>query len=215
MHINVPQTFSHKAIVFDKLHYFFMLSPDCPGKPLQKRNNLRPVPEIATRKFADDERMAHHPAPMQQGFQSDGSLPQMRHPNRSVNQDHVMTLPFFCGGSSPGCFSVPAKAASLLALSLAIKASRPSLTREVFSLMPVNSAALASNSSSMFRVVLMTSPRPDVFIICINMHIKHAICKGGLVTQVCGEAHFLGGRMAFFKVLLITCGGKHCRSANR
>ena len=43
------------------------------------------------------------------------------------------------------CFPVHAKAASLLALSRVIKASRPSLTREVFSLMLVNSAALPSN----------------------------------------------------------------------
>ena len=66
MRINVPQTFSHKAIIFDKLHYFFMLSPDCPGKPLQKRENFRPVPEITTSKFTNDAGMAHHPAPMQQ-----------------------------------------------------------------------------------------------------------------------------------------------------
>ena len=72
MHINIPQTFSHQAIVFDKLHYFFMLSPDCSGKLLQKRDNLRPVPEITTRQFADNTGMAHHPGPMQQGFQSIG-----------------------------------------------------------------------------------------------------------------------------------------------
>jgi hypothetical protein len=54
-------------------------------------------------------------------------------------------------------FSVPPKAANLLALSLAIRASRPSLTRAVFSLIPVNSAALANNVSSMFKVVLMMS----------------------------------------------------------
>ena len=75
MHINIPQTFSHQAIVFDKLHYFFMRSPDCLGKPLQKRDNLRAVLEITTRQFADNAGMAHHPAPMQQVFQSNGSLP--------------------------------------------------------------------------------------------------------------------------------------------
>jgi len=98
MHIKVTQTFSHKAIIFDKLHYFFMLSPDCSGKPLQKRDNLRPVLKITTRKFTDNEGMAHHPAVMQQCFQSNGSMPQMRYPNRGVNQDHVMILLFFGGG---------------------------------------------------------------------------------------------------------------------
>jgi hypothetical protein len=35
---------------------------------------------------------------MQQCFQSDGPMPQMRYPDRSVNQNHVMILLFFGGG---------------------------------------------------------------------------------------------------------------------
>jgi len=75
-----------------------MLSPDGLGKLLQKRNNLQAVPDIATRQFTHNERMAHYPAFMQQCFQSDGPMPQMRYPDRSVNQDHVMILLFFGGG---------------------------------------------------------------------------------------------------------------------
>jgi len=75
-----------------------MLSPDRPRKRLEKRDSFRPVLEITTRKLTDNEGMAHHPAVMQQGFQSNGSVPQMRYPNRSVNQDHVMILLFSGGG---------------------------------------------------------------------------------------------------------------------
>ncbi len=57
-------------------------------------------------------------------------------------------------------FSEPPSSASLLALSRAIKASRPNLTKDVFSLTPVSLDAFLIMSSSMFNVVL----------ICINMH---------------------------------------------
>ena len=53
------------------------------------------------------------------------------------------------------CFSVPPSLASLLLLSRAINASRPSLTKEVFSLIPVSLDAFSINSSSMIKVVLM------------------------------------------------------------
>jgi len=75
-----------------------MLSPDRPRKRLEKRDNFRPVLEITTCKFTDNEGMAHYPAFMQQCFQSDGPMPQMRYPDRSVNQDHVMILLLFGGG---------------------------------------------------------------------------------------------------------------------
>jgi len=57
-------------------------------------------------------------------------------------------------------FSVPPSLASRLLLSRAIKASKPSRTKEVFSLMPVNRDAFSNILSSMFSVVL----------ICINVH---------------------------------------------
>ncbi len=57
-------------------------------------------------------------------------------------------------------FSLPPNLASLLLLSREIRASNPSLTNDVFSLIPVNSEALLRIFSSMFMVVL----------ICIDMH---------------------------------------------
>ena len=57
-------------------------------------------------------------------------------------------------------FSVPPSLASRLLLSRAIKASKPSRTKEVFSLTPVSRDAFSNILSSMLSVVL----------ICINMH---------------------------------------------
>jgi hypothetical protein len=67
-------------------------------------------------------------------------------------------------------FSVPPSLANRLPHSLAIRASRPSFTRDVFSLMPVSSAALRIRSSSMLIVVLMRSLFHDTFYGRMNMH---------------------------------------------
>jgi len=57
-------------------------------------------------------------------------------------------------------FSVPPSFANRLLLSRAIKASSPSRTKDVFSLMPVSRDAFSNTLSSIFSVVLMH----------INMH---------------------------------------------
>jgi hypothetical protein len=66
---------------FDELHHFPMLRPDGRRERLQQREYFRPVYEIPAGEFTDDERMAKRPAFSQQGFQPNGSMPQMRHPN--------------------------------------------------------------------------------------------------------------------------------------
>jgi hypothetical protein len=89
-----------------------------------------------------------------------------------------------------GCrsFSVPPRSASLLLLSRAMSASNPSLTKEVFSFMPVSSEALLRISSSMFSVVL----------ICISMHqpciyVKgYAIDIGGTRSVASGSSRSFG-----------------------
>jgi hypothetical protein len=47
-----------------------------------------PVLEVPASEFSDDEWMTSDISFIQQGFQSDGSIPQMGHPHRSINQDH-------------------------------------------------------------------------------------------------------------------------------
>src|SRR3990172_3810219 len=79
----------------------------------------------------------------------------MKYPNRGVHKNHCYFSAGLLRGIISNSFSVPPSFASLLLLSLAINASSPSLTRVVFSLMPVNSEALSINLSSIFNVVLM------------------------------------------------------------
>ena len=78
-------------------------------------------------------------------------------------------------------FSVPPNMASLLLLSRAIKAFKPSLTKEVFSLTPVNFDALPINLSSIFNVVLIINSLKCVnicIIVCIIMYNKCIFVKG-------------------------------------
>lgn len=71
------------------------------------------------------------------------------------------------GASKSG--SVPPKAASLRDASRSIRAISPCFTREVFSFIPVISAACANKSSSMFSVVRIMSPPLMHQIICKYM----------------------------------------------
>ena len=80
-------------------------------------------------------------------------------------------------GIGNNCFSVPPNVASLLLLSRAINASKPSLTKDVFSVTPVNFEALLSNWSSIFKVVRMTSTFEYAILVCIIMHVKYIHVK--------------------------------------
>ena len=122
-----PRPFPMKAIAFDKLHDFFMPSLDCSGKPCRR--------SIISDRF---RRLPHASSPTIAGSTVRLPKPRCQPGPRYDPSIHLR------GIITSRSLRVPAKAASLLALSRAIRwASRPSLTREVFSLTPVNSAALA------------------------------------------------------------------------
>lgn len=70
-------------------------------------------------------------------------------------------------------FSVPAKPARRFALSLAMSACKPSLTRDVFSEIPVNFAAFSSKLSSILSVVLI-----EILLICRMRYAS--ICTFGM-----------------------------------
>ena len=84
----------------------------------------------------------------------------MGNPNGSVYNDHIRFQADLRLGMERSLFSVPPSLASRMLLSRAIKASKPSRTKEVFSLTPVSREAFSNILSSMLSVVL----------ICINMH---------------------------------------------
>jgi len=85
---------------------------------------------------------------------------EMIHPYRSINKNHLWDYWGRRLGMDCSSFSVPPSLASRLLASRAIKASSPSRTKAVFSLIPVIRDALAKISSSMLSVVR----------IHINMH---------------------------------------------
>ena len=77
------------------------------------------------------------------------------HPNRSISKNHNYIFSKLRLGIVCNSFSVPPSFARRLLLSRAIKASRPSRTNEVFSLIPVKRDAFSKILSSMFIVVII------------------------------------------------------------
>src|SRR5512145_699718 len=96
----------------------------------------------------------------QQRFQPFASNSQMLDPNRSIDQNHAMLLDRRLRIRRRR-FSVPPRSARRRALSFAIRASNPKRTNEVFSLTPVNLAALFRRDSSMLSVVLICIMMPE------------------------------------------------------
>ena len=90
------------------------------------------------------------------------TLSEMLDPDRSINKNHALRLAdlSLLRRTDLINFSLPPSEASRFPLSIAINASNPAFTRDVFSVIPESSEALFSRSSSMFKVVL----------ICISMH---------------------------------------------
>jgi hypothetical protein len=110
----------------------------------------------------------------------------MRNPNRSIDENHTRGYLDRRLGMGRSSLSVPPNFARRLLLSLAMRASSPSFTKEVFSLIPVICDAFFRILSSMFNVVL----------ICINMHYLYIYVNPGLIALklICGRGIRLTGR---------------------
>lgn len=159
MDINVTQPFSHKAVIFYKVHHFFMTCLDRCRERSKQREDCRSVLERTAGDFTDDKWMTEDLSVFQPCCKLGVSFPQVSDPYRSVDKDHTYLFAILRRGIGFNFISVPPSSASLLLLSLAINASRPSRTSEVFSLIPVNSDALSSSLSSIFKVVrIVLSP---------------------------------------------------------
>ena len=92
------------------------------------------------------------------------SLAKVGNPNRSIDKDHIWPYAGLRLGMGRRFFSVPPSLASLLLLSRAIKASKPSRTKDVFSLTPVSRDAFSKILSSMLSVVLICICMPILYI---------------------------------------------------
>ena len=144
-----------------------MLCNLCHGQSLEQRKNFFSIFKLAASQLANYKRMADNTSVQQKLFESWLSIPKMRYPNWRVNQNHSYLLFALLLGIGRSFFSVPPNLASLLLLSRAMMASKPSLTKEVFSLTPVNWDASSISLSSIIMVVL----------ICMNMHKKCIFVK--------------------------------------
>lgn len=100
MHIDVPETFTSQPMEFNKSHHLFMLHLGRPWERLKQGEYLRPVPDLSAGEFADDEWVTDHISVIQQTFEPCGALPQMRHPDGAIDEDHPTLRPFF-GEESP------------------------------------------------------------------------------------------------------------------
>jgi len=136
---------------------------------LKQRNDLGPIREVPADELADHEGMTEDFGSLKKGSQLGASLRQMRNPDRRVDQDQHQLLDARRLGIARRFFSVAPSSANRLLDSRAMRASRPSRTRAVFSFTPVSSAARFSVSSWMFSVVLMQ----------MSMHIGGILGKRG------------------------------------
>ena len=149
-----------EPVVFDEVQDLAFAGGGCLRKRLKQRQKLRSVGQPAAREFPDDQRMACDPRFAQERPQSSIPCTKERDPDWRIDQDHGYGLSGHRRGTGNRLVSVPSSSASRLLLSRAIRDSRPSLTRAVFCLIPVNVDARFNRASSIFSVVR----------ICYNMH---------------------------------------------
>ena len=114
--------------------------------------------------------MSHNLSVREQPGQAMIAAAEMIHPYRSINKNHLWDYWGRRLGMDCIFFSVPPSLASRLLASRAIKASSPSRTKAVFSLIPVIRDALAKISSSMLSVerIHMNMHQSCIFV---NTHL--------------------------------------------
>ena len=147
-------------MVIDEMQDFSLAGRGSLRKRLKQREKDRPVVQLPAGQFSHDQWMAGNLRFTQERPQSSIPCVKERHPYWRIDKDHGYGFLGCRRGTDSRLFSVPSSSASLLLLSRAIRASRPSLTRAVFWLIPVKVDAWFSRESSILSVVL----------ICYNMY---------------------------------------------
>src|SRR5580765_6243982 len=117
------------------------------GQGFQHTQNLGTFLQCAACQLTDNKRMAKDLLIKEQSFQTFATRSEMLNPNQSVDQNHAR-LRGRRLRIRRSCFSVPPRFAKRRALSLAIRASSPRRTNEIFSFTPVSLAASCSLAES-------------------------------------------------------------------
>lgn len=151
VNVHVTQAFPHETVILYKRQHFLVIQYSLHREGFQQRRDDSPVLQALTGKLADDKGMGGDVSIIEQTCKAGVSMPRTYRAEPSYRSP----LP----GIGLTCYSAPLNRAGLFPLSLANRASNPSLTHWVFSLMPVILDAWSSRLSSTFSVVL-TGPPP-------------------------------------------------------
>jgi hypothetical protein len=168
MDINVAKPPAHQPTLLNELQDFIMLGHFPRGKRFQQLQYLSSIFKIAAGQFADDKRMAEDFPIPEQSLKPREVIAKMRHPDRSVHENHSYIFLDLLLGIERRAFSVPPSRASLRLLSRAINALSPSRTSEVFSSILVRAEALSKSSLSILIVVLICI---YMYYICISVKL--------------------------------------------
>ncbi len=159
MNVNPSQAMRVKPSRSKEMHDLFVLSNRNSGQCREQPQYFCTIAQVTAGQFTYHERMGGNAPLEKQRLEAFVSHAKVIHPNRCVHKCHAATGARRLGGCLR-FFSVPPSLASRRALDMAMRASSPRRTRDVFSLTPVSLAACRRSLSSMLSVVLMR----------INMH---------------------------------------------
>jgi len=167
MNVHPADTAAGELVTVDELEDLVIVRGRRPWHLPEKTKDLGTSLQSAECQLTQDEWMDENEPLAQKAFQPLVAAAQVIDPNRRVDEDQEGVLRVRRErrlGTPRSLFSEPPSAASLRALSRAIRASRPAWTIAVFSLRPVRLLALSKRASSRISVVL----------ICISMLDEYA-----------------------------------------
>jgi len=168
MGVDPPEATSVQPLGLNKMEDFILFRDSALWEARQETEDLPPVPEVATRQLSDYKRMAKRFLVTEKRLQTGIAPAEVLDPHGGVNENHAAWLERR-RRTDRRAFSVPPRSARRRALSLAMRASSPRRTREVFSLTPVSWDARWRRESSIFSVVLICITMPQK---CISVKIK-------------------------------------------
>ena len=88
MGIDKADAGAHHPLPFDKVKELFQGDAGSDRQGLKEDEELLPVLDLAAGKLPDDEWVASHPPIQKQFLQVSTSLPQVRDPDRGIDEDH-------------------------------------------------------------------------------------------------------------------------------
>ena len=152
MHIDVAEALAMELLPLDIGKRLVGFSNHRYWKLLEQSQNQRTIGQGTARDLADDKRMHHDTAALQQVGKGGFAPTKMVDPHRRVDEDQLL-LRWRRRGAALRSGWLPPNLARRLALSRSISALRPSCSKAERSSGPVSFAALANRSSSRFTVV--------------------------------------------------------------